>query len=351
MRHRLAAMMLTCWLCVLPSFSHADSINTITGEAARGTDLSWKHLRAYRMDLQAGTGQPIGTGDFALATYAMSGACLNATCSQFIPSLSTDKTVATSFASAGNNLPSYIGLNYMWNQTGANDTTGAFNRIIGGYTDLTALGFQASGLARTPNVLNTIASGIVIRDAILDSVSSVSPAGTASFTPYLLTGSTTLNREWGAHAFPAEGGTCLGCPLAAKLTFCQGCGGGVSGWVRERGNVSPVQGGSALGTTLFTSQTVSAANTAVAVTIAASTQERGHIYKLLARCSAGTSNLTITDGGTTVYTTAAAEVGVVNYREEWGTGLTGSVNSAVVATLAACGAGNTGTLMMQGDRF
>lgn len=105
------------------------------------------------------------------------------------------------------------------------------------------------------------------------------------------------------------------------------------------------------GLTLFNSQTVSAANTAVTITIAAMTGARTHVYSLDAFCSAGTSNLTITDGGTTIWSTPATEVPVTRDRISWPTGLTSATNSAIVITLAACGAANTGTLDVQADRY
>lgn len=102
---------------------------------------------------------------------------------------------------------------------------------------------------------------------------------------------------------------------------------------------------------LQNSQTTAAADTAVVVTLAAITGVRHHVYSVEARCSAGTSGLTITDGGTTRWSTAAAEVGVVNFVRNWSPGLTGSTNSAVVITLATCGVGNTGILIVQSDRY
>jgi hypothetical protein len=109
---------------------------------------------------------------------------------------------------------------------------------------------------------------------------------------------------------------------------------------------SPVQG-----VTLFNSQTTGAANTAVSVTIAAAASTRAHVYNVHAFCSAGTSSLTVTDGGVTKWGTTAAEVGTTRFEKRWEPGLTGETNSAVVATLAACGGGNTGTLHVQADRF
>lgn len=104
--------------------------------------------------------------------------------------------------------------------------------------------------------------------------------------------------------------------------------------------------------TLTNSQTTGAANTAVTVTIAAATDQRAHLYKVAARCSAGTSSLTVQyPSGTTRWSTEAAEVTTVNFTERWNPGLTTTANTAMVITLATCGVGNTGTLMVQADRF
>lgn len=104
--------------------------------------------------------------------------------------------------------------------------------------------------------------------------------------------------------------------------------------------------------TLFTSQTTGAADTAVTVTLAAGAAERGHLYKVTARCSAGTSALTVqSPSGTTIWSTATGAVGTTNVTEAWSTGLTGATNTAIVVTLATCGVGNTGTLAVQGDRY
>ncbi len=119
-------------------------------------------------------------------------------------------------------------------------------------------------------------------------------------------------------------------------------------WDRWRGQVSTVQG-----VTLFNTQTTGAATTAVVVTLAAAAGQRAHVYSVEGRCNtaANTSSITMTDGGTTVWSTAVAEVlAVSNFVRQWSTGFTGTTNSAVVITLAACAAG-TGTLIVQADRF
>lgn len=99
------------------------------------------------------------------------------------------------------------------------------------------------------------------------------------------------------------------------------------------------------------SETVGAANTAVAPVMNGSTGERGHLYSIDARCSAGTSNVTVTSGGINLFTTTAAEVTTSRLRLQWPMGLTGSYGSNLVVTLAACGVGNTGTLAVQMDRY
>ena len=106
------------------------------------------------------------------------------------------------------------------------------------------------------------------------------------------------------------------------------------------------------GPTLFNSQTTGAANTAVTVTIAAAANVRAHLYQTYGYCGiGGTSSLTVTDGGTTIWATEAAEVTTVRFEHMWTPGLTSTTNSALVVTLAACGGGITGTLHVQADRF
>ena len=109
------------------------------------------------------------------------------------------------------------------------------------------------------------------------------------------------------------------------------------------------------GLTLFNSQTTGGAVTAVTVTIAAAAGVRTHIYNVEGRCNtaAQTSGITITDGGTTIWSTVATEVlAANNFVRTWPVALTGTTNSAVVITLAACtGAVSTGTLIIQADRY
>ena len=109
----------------------------------------------------------------------------------------------------------------------------------------------------------------------------------------------------------------------------------------------------AQGATLFNSQTTGAVITAVTVTLTALVGIRSHVYSVEARCNtaANTSGLTITDGGTTIWSTVATEVlAANNFVRNWSPALTAATNSAVVITLAACAAG-TGTLIVQADKY
>jgi len=103
--------------------------------------------------------------------------------------------------------------------------------------------------------------------------------------------------------------------------------------------------------TLLNTETASAVNTAVTTTVAAAAAARAHLYKMSARCSAGTAAVDVDDGASQIWSTSAAEVTTTNLTERWNPGLTGTTNTAMTITLGACGAGNTGTLSVQADRF
>jgi hypothetical protein len=111
---------------------------------------------------------------------------------------------------------------------------------------------------------------------------------------------------------------------------------------------------------------VSALNTAVSIDLdvsatATAKTQRASLFKVSARCSAGSAQLTVTDGGTTntlagsgngqIYSTAATEVGTTTFRESWNPGLSSSPSTGLHITLGTCGAGNAGTLDVQGSVF
>lgn len=99
-------------------------------------------------------------------------------------------------------------------------------------------------------------------------------------------------------------------------------------------------------------QQTSSTNAAVAVTITAAANQRAYVYRVDARCSAGTATLTITDNGTTVFTTSTGAIATTNATFLWNPPLTSlAVNTSMVVSLGTCGGGNTGVLIVQGDRW
>ncbi len=111
--------------------------------------------------------------------------------------------------------------------------------------------------------------------------------------------------------------------------------------------VVPVQGPA-----LFNSDTTGAANTAVTVTIAAVASQRVHLRRVEAVCSAGTSTLTVTDGATQRWGSLAGEVGAVFFRPPpWVPSLDSTTSQAMTITLATCGVGNAGRLIVSADQF
>lgn len=94
-----------------------------------------------------------------------------------------------------------------------------------------------------------------------------------------------------------------------------------------------------------------AVNATVTTTLTASQLLRGHLFTVSARCSAGTAQITVKDGATTIWTSAATEVGATTFMKQWNPGLPSSPGANLVVTLSTCGAANTGTLDVQGSVF
>jgi hypothetical protein len=99
------------------------------------------------------------------------------------------------------------------------------------------------------------------------------------------------------------------------------------------------------------SEATAAANTAVVSTLTVTAVQRGHLFLVNARCSAGTAQLTVADGATTIFSSAATEVGTTSFTKSWPVGLPSSPGNNLVITLTTCGAANTGTLDVQGSVF
>ena len=95
----------------------------------------------------------------------------------------------------------------------------------------------------------------------------------------------------------------------------------------------------------------SVANTAVAHTITGVVNRTVRLMSFKARCSGGTSTVTVTDGGTTVWSTPSGAIGTGDGGAIWMPPLSLTVGNTVVVTLATCGSGNTGKLNVQADQW
>ncbi len=167
---------------------------------------------------------------------------------------------------------------------------------------------------------------------------SVNPSGKLGVLPCIAS-QPTVNQTWTA-------GNIVPC-----VTNVNG-----NAFVQQRGILESVLGAVTSYPTqalnLFNSQTTGAVNTSVIVTIPAATNQRAMLSSIEAQCSAGSSTITIQDGTTTIFTSMGANVPAApgTYRREWSVPLTGSTNTTMTITLAACGVGNTGTLHVQAAR-
>ncbi len=115
---------------------------------------------------------------------------------------------------------------------------------------------------------------------------------------------------------------------------------GLSGNIRS----SPIQQGG-----ILNDQTTGSANTAVTTTLTGVTGRAIHIQGVSARCSAGTAGITIQADSTTVYSTGTGEIGTVTVDKAWPVALTALPGKTMTVELSACGASNTGTLIVQAD--
>ena len=99
-------------------------------------------------------------------------------------------------------------------------------------------------------------------------------------------------------------------------------------------------------------QTTSVADTAITTSIAAETGRRVFVFSISARCSAGTSSLTVRNGvaGTIIWSSATGEVGTTTFRFQWNPGLASDTSNGMDVVLGTCGATNTGTLSVQISR-
>jgi hypothetical protein len=153
------------------------------------------------------------------------------------------------------------------------------------------------------------------------------------YSPVLLVGQVTL---------AGEDDTLLKIDANGFLTANQGtAAAGTSAW-----SMASVQGA-----TLFNTSATGAANTAVVATVTGAASKRTHLYGVTAFCSAGSASIIVADGVTTIWQTPAGAVGTGVFSAGWTVGLTATTAANIVVTLSTCGAGNTGTLSVQADRF
>lgn len=104
------------------------------------------------------------------------------------------------------------------------------------------------------------------------------------------------------------------------------------------------------GGTITNSTTTSATDTAVVVTITGVANQNVHLYSIDVICSAGTSMVTVDDGVTEIYS-KPVKASPNQEPRRWIPPLTMDDGSDAVVTLATCGSGNTGTLIVQADRW
>jgi hypothetical protein len=96
-----------------------------------------------------------------------------------------------------------------------------------------------------------------------------------------------------------------------------------------------------------------AVNATASVTLTPATIQRGHVFSISGRCSAGTAQLLVVDTttSTNLWTSAATEVGTTTFKYQWNPGLAGAPGDTVQVQLTTCGPANTGTLDVQGSVF
>lgn len=99
---------------------------------------------------------------------------------------------------------------------------------------------------------------------------------------------------------------------------------------------------------------ISAANTAVSLTITPQASERARLSGASAFCSGGSASLSVTNGGSFSrgWVSSPGLFGTNSGGIAWTpTPFTGDLGAALVVTLGACGGGNVGTLTIQADTY
>jgi hypothetical protein len=215
------------------------------------------------------------------------------------------------------------------------------NGLAQGYTLAPPCGSTSGELLFNPNgSVDTGASIAVLAGSDISTLTTVAGAGA-----YTVVGS-TLN----AFQVPAQEASYITVTISSlpfsgfSLYYQFNCG--TSGT-----NIAAVQvAGLQQPPATFNSESTSAANSSVTVTIPSTTGFRVNLYSVSARCSAGSASLLVRDGGTQIWSTAGTEVSTTTFRFGWSPGLAGSLNNVMTITLTTCGAANTGTLDVQASQ-
>ena len=96
---------------------------------------------------------------------------------------------------------------------------------------------------------------------------------------------------------------------------------------------------------------VSSTNSAAVVTVTGVPGRAARLISFKARCSGGTSTVTVTVDGSTVWATATGAIGSTDGGAIWIPAYLATVGKTLVVTLASCGSGNTGTLDAQVEQW
>ena len=98
-------------------------------------------------------------------------------------------------------------------------------------------------------------------------------------------------------------------------------------------------------------EVTSAVNATAVITLTAALHTRAHVYLVTARCTNGTAQVTITDGGVQKWSSPPSIVGPTQINQAFTPGWTGSLGAVVLVTLGSCGGGNVGTINVVADVY
>lgn len=174
----------------------------------------------------------------------------------------------------------------------------------------------------------------------------------SSFTSYPI--ASTLNVQ--AFPVPSQPGTFIEINVSPangstySMQYIFNCPAGAGAIGAGSPSVAGLLQPASTGNSQFNKETVSNTNTAVTFNPGGSQGTRWSLFSVNARCSAGTASLTVQDGATTIWSTAATEVGTTTFKFQWSPGLAGSIGNSMAITLSTCGSGNTGTLDVQASQ-